>query len=76
MIESEDAASVRSRVARLRAAGLGDMVAAGLSAVGITPERVAAFTGRPCRCSQRKQKLNGLGHRLLGLPAGDSTTKN
>jgi hypothetical protein len=44
--------------------GLGDLVAAGLSAVGITPERVARLTGRPCGCKRRRQALNRLGRRL------------
>lgn len=44
--------------------GLGDMVAAGLSAVGITPERVSAVTGKPCGCKKRQEALNALGRRL------------
>jgi hypothetical protein len=44
--------------------GLGDLVAAGLSAVGITPERVSAVTGRPCGCKERQAKLNDLGRRF------------
>ena len=44
--------------------GLGDMVAAGLAAVGITPERVSALTGKPCGCKQRQAALNALGRRL------------
>lgn len=57
---------IRERVAAIRAKrrGLGDMVAAGLAAVGITPERVSAALGRPCGCKERKQKLNELGRRL------------
>lgn len=50
--------------------GLGDAVAAGLAAVGITPERVAAVTGRPCRCKQRQQAMNEWGSRVAGLPDG------
>ena len=45
-------------------AGLGDMVAGGLAAIGITPERVSAITGKPCRCKQRQQALNDLGRRI------------
>jgi hypothetical protein len=41
--------------------GLGDAVAAGLKAVGITPERVSRLTGRPCGCKQRQQALNAAG---------------
>jgi hypothetical protein len=45
--------------------GLGDMVAAGLSAVGITPERVSAALGvKDCGCKKRQAKLNELGRRL------------
>lgn len=44
--------------------GLGDMVAAGLSAVGITPERVEAVTGKPCGCKKRQARLNELGRRF------------
>lgn len=44
--------------------GLGDMVAAGLSAVGVTPERVSAVTGKPCGCKKRQEALNALGRRL------------
>ena len=44
--------------------GLGDMVKAGLSAIGITPERVQAVTGKPCGCAKRQEKLNALGRRI------------
>jgi hypothetical protein len=48
--------------------GLGDMVAAGLSAVGITKERaqaVAAVVGvKDCGCKKRQERLNQLGRRL------------
>ena len=44
--------------------GLGDMVAAGLSAVGITKERVSKVLGRPCNCGKRQEALNALGRRL------------
>jgi hypothetical protein len=49
--------------------GLGDMVASGLAAVGITPERyqsakAAVGLKRPCGCLKRKQKLNELGRKL------------
>jgi hypothetical protein len=46
--------------------GLGDLVAAGLAAVGITPERVSAVTGKPCKCKQRQQTLNEIG-RSIGI---------
>lgn len=44
--------------------GLGDMVATGLSAVGITKERVSKFVGGDCRCHNRQEALNALGRRL------------
>lgn len=44
--------------------GLGDMVKAGLSAVGITEERVSKAIGRPCNCGKRAEKLNELGRKF------------
>ena len=45
--------------------GLGDMVAAGLAAVGITPERVSKVLGvKDCGCGKRKQALNELGRKF------------
>ena len=44
--------------------GLGDAVAAGLAAVGITPERVSKVVGKPCGCGKRKKALNQVGRRL------------
>jgi hypothetical protein len=44
--------------------GLGDMVATGLSAVGVTKERVSKALGRPCGCGKRQAKLNELGRRI------------
>lgn len=49
-----------------RQKGLGDLVAAALSAVGITKERVSKAIGRPCGCGKRQEKLNELG-RSLGI---------
>lgn len=53
--------------------GLGDIVAAGLDAVGITKERVqrvAAAVGiKDCGCARRQAVLNQLGARM-GLPLG------
>lgn len=55
------------------APGLGDMVAAGLSAVGITKERVQAAAQavgvKDCGCAGRQAMLNRLGAKL-GLPPG------
>jgi len=50
---------------RRQPSGLGDYVAAGLSAVGITPEKVSKALGvKDCGCKQRQAKLNELGRRL------------
>ncbi len=46
--------------------GLGDYVAAGLEAVGVTKERVSAVTGKPCRCPERQAALNKLG-KIIGI---------
>ena len=59
-------ALIRDRYADAQPArpGLGDMVAAGLAAVGITKERVSAAIGRPCNCGARQEALNAIGRRL------------
>ena len=44
--------------------GLGDMVAAGLSAIGVTKERVSRAVGGDCGCSKRQEQLNELGRKL------------
>jgi hypothetical protein len=48
--------------------GLGDMVASGLSAVGITKQRVQAVASavgvKDCGCSQRQEALNELGRKI------------
>jgi hypothetical protein len=44
--------------------GLGDMVAAGLSAIGITKERVSAVVGGDCGCHKRQEALNELGRKI------------
>lgn len=55
--------------------GLGDMVADGLSAVGITKERVQAVASavgvKDCGCGKRQAALNRLGERI-GLPPGST----
>lgn len=62
-------ASARPPVAvcRPKTRGLGDMVADGLSAVGITKERVSAVVGKDCGCSKRQAALNEWGRRHLGI---------
>lgn len=56
--------------------GLGDMVASGLAAVGITKERaqaVASAVGvKDCGCRKRQAIANELGHKYLGLPPGST----
>jgi hypothetical protein len=47
--------------------GLGDMVAAGLSAIGITKERVSAAVGGDCGCSKRQDAMNEWGKKNLGI---------
>lgn len=45
--------------------GLGDIVAAGLSAVGITPERVSKALGvKDCGCKRRAEALNRISRRF------------
>lgn len=44
--------------------GLGDMVASGLAAIGITKQRAAAVMGGDCGCSKRQEQLNAIGRRL------------
>jgi hypothetical protein len=50
--------------------GLGDLVEAGLTAVGITKERVQRVANavgiKDCGCGKRKAALNRLSDRLLG----------
>jgi hypothetical protein len=58
---------LRLRFAEARPAkrGLGDLVASGLSAIGITPERVSKALGvKDCGCKGRADALNALGRRL------------
>ena len=52
--------------------GLGDYVADGLEAIGITKERVSAVVGAPCRCPERQSALNKLG-KIIGIGV-DKTT--
>lgn len=47
--------------------GLGDMVASGLKAVGITEERVTKALGRPCGCGGRREAMNEWGAKVLGI---------
>jgi hypothetical protein len=60
------------------AAGLGDMAAAALGAVGITKERAQAVAEKlgvkDCGCNRRQKWMNEMGNKYLGLGAG--RTKN
>lgn len=47
-----------------RRLGLGDIVANGLNAIGITKERVSAIVGGDCGCQQRQEWLNKAGHAI------------
>lgn len=51
--------------------GLGDMIAAGLDAVGITKERVQAVAStvgiKDCGCGSRQKAANELGRKYLGI---------
>lgn len=49
------------KTAAVESPGLGDRVAAGLAAVGITKERVSKAIGRDCGCAKRQAALNKLG---------------
>jgi hypothetical protein len=46
---------------RLGAVRLGDAAEKALSLVGITSERVERWLGRPCRCKERRDRLNAFG---------------
>ena len=63
----EVASRVRALKERMR---LGDLVAAGLSSVGITKERVQRVANavgiKDCGCAKRQAALNRLSDRLLG----------
>jgi len=62
--------SVRPDLPRNCRPGLGDRVHAGLAAVGITPERVAAALGvDDCGCEERRAWLNEAGYAVgIGTP--------
>jgi hypothetical protein len=67
VIEQQNAAYNLVEISALHAQarpGLGDMVAAGLSAIGITKDRVSALAGGDCGCSKRQEQLNELGRRI------------
>ena len=51
-------------VSRKPKPGLGDMVAAGLAAIGVTKERVSTLVGGDCGCAKRQETLNNIGRRI------------
>lgn len=53
--------------------GLGDHVADGLAAVGITKERVSRLTGKKdCGCKKRQELLNKIGQRVVDFVRGNN----
>jgi hypothetical protein len=68
--------SLRPDLPRNCRPGLGDMLHAGLSAVGITPDRVAAALGvEDCGCEERRQLLNRAGYAIgIGTPLDTPAT--
>lgn len=55
--------------------GLGDYVADGLAAVGITKERVSKVLGRDCGCKKRQQLLNKIGQKVVDYVRGNNGDK-
>ena len=64
MIDEETKKRVANLVRNKKKRGLGDIVKAGLSAIGITEQRVSKAIGRPCGCGKRAEKLNDLGKKF------------
>lgn len=51
---------------------LGDLITKGLTAVGITDERVSALIGRPCGCPKYRAKFNDLSRWARRMLRGDT----
>lgn len=51
---------------------LGDAIHSALALVGVTPERVTRWLGRPCGCEERRQKLNALSRWAARVLSGRS----
>ena len=64
MIDEETKKRVAKLVRNKKKRGLGDIVKAGLSAIGITEQRVSKAIGSPCGCGKRAEKLNDLGKKF------------
>jgi hypothetical protein len=75
MADQKIIASVQERILAAKARkplGLGGMIKAGLSAIGITEERVSKAIGKPCGCGKRAEKLDKLGYKLgIGKPPSE-----
>lgn len=58
---------------------IGDILEAALAKVGITSDRVSTWLGRPCKCRERRNRLNALGkwaYRVFtGKIAGEEAEK-
>jgi hypothetical protein len=68
-----DLLAMRRRLQQKKPLGLGGMIKAGLSAIGITEERVSKAIGKPCGCGKRAAKLDKLGHMFgIGKPPSPS----
>lgn len=63
-VDETNPAYPKAKTAPATRPGLGDMVAAGLSAIGITKERVSAVVGGDCGCAKRQEALNELGRKI------------
>lgn len=55
--------------------GLGDAAERVLASVGITPERVERWLGRPCGCRERKERMNIFGQWLARQFSGHGRGK-
>ncbi len=55
---------------QLKQANIGDHVEKALETVGITKERLEAWLGRPCKCRERKRRLNEIGQWAYRIISG------
>lgn len=52
---------------------LGDLIHAGLSRLGLTPQRVSGWLGEECQCKERQKKLNALDRWARRVLSGKGT---
>jgi hypothetical protein len=71
-LELAAAAAALPQAARPCQPGLGDMLAYGLTALGVTPARVEEVIGGPCGCYQRQDAINEWGRSTLGIGTDDT----